>query len=353
MTGINPNAELQHFYNQLPTECLVSNNIEKGVFEVDKRRAAYFQWIATRPKNYITNIIVDLDNYGKFSSWYDLFQEKNNLAPNLLVVNPNNGKSQGLYRLENPVSTGLTSLLKPQQALKYIRKGLNHELGGDPYFTNRLAKNYLCKNGYYDKSTGIKHDEKFKIFSFRDQPWSFDEFYENIDFDLIPEALKCSNKAKVVAGEGRNQRIFDYVRFEAYKLSETYKQQNDYNGYHKIIVNLCCERNELESPQLSNKEILVIAKSISDFGFYIYQSRKEFVPGRDHQKVQFLTDLRDKQVISAIETNNQRKNATESKIRASIDKLRAMGSKVTQKAISDDSGIHRNTIREYKYLLNK
>jgi hypothetical protein len=114
-----------------------------------------------------------------------------------------------------------------------------------------------------------------------------------------------------------------------------------------------------ENGVLGASEQASIARSITNY--CMNPANNIFIPGksksrninfgRDTLKTSFLTDTKEKQIISAIETNKQRKNDTERKIKSAIYSIKADANKVTYRRLAEVSGLQKSTLQNYKELI--
>ena len=356
--------ELQYFYNQLPKNLKVSNNVNLGIFETHKKQAYKYQWSASRQDNLYTRIIVDFDEDKAKTNIFDLIEDTS-LYPNLIVKNPHNNSCHLHFRLENAVSTYKNSLSKPFDFYNAVRRSLSLKLECDTSFTGYIAKNPVFKGFFYDKKNDVKTTSKFRILSYNNKPWTLNHLADYLDLEQVIQRTrkKASTQTQQEQVVLRNCDTFKAVSLQAYAITHLYKETGNKDAFYSKILELVsihqsCYEN-LETGALSISEQQSIAKSITNY--CMNPANHIFVPtgrssrninfGRDELKTSFLTDLRDKQIVSATETNKQRKNDTERKIRSAIYSIKADSNKVTQKRISEVSGLGIATVKRHSKLI--
>ena len=354
--------ELQYFYNQLPKTLQVSNNVNLGLFNVDKKQAFKYQWSASRQKNLYTRIIVDFDENKTNEHWYDLI-ENTGLYPNLVIQNPNSNSCHLHFRLKNPVTNYEKSLSKPFDFYNAVRNSLSLKLGGDTAFTGYIAKNPTYKGNFFDKNNNIKTTDKFKIKSFNNSSWELSELADYLD---LSAKIVRKTETGIITETGavkRNFETFKTVSKKAYAITHLYKDSGNYNGLYNQVLHLIDNHQvnylNTENGVLGASEQASIARSITNY--CMNPANNIFIPGksksrninfgRDTLKTSFLTDTKEKQIISAIETNKQRKNDTELKIKSAIYSIKADGQKVTYRRLQSVSGLSLSTLNKYKDLI--
>ena len=355
--------ELQYFYNQLPKQLQVSNNVNNGLFNVDKKQAFRYQWAASRQKHLYTRIIVDYDENKTTDHWYDLVQESG-LYPNLVIKNPINNSCHLHFRLKNPISNYENSLSKPFDFYNAVRNALSLKLSGDSAFTGYIAKNPTYKGNFFDKNNNVKTKEKFKIMSFNNDGWELGGLADYLDLSAPIKVRKESNK--IIDKDtflGRNNDTFKSVAMQAYAITHLYKKSGNRTGLFNQILHLIDNHQSnylnMEGGVLGASEQVSIANSITNF--CMNPNNNITVPGksksrninfgRDTLKLSFVTDIKDKQLISAQETNKQRVSTTERKIKGAIYSIKADGNKVTKKRIHEVSGLSLRALHNHKELI--
>lgn len=324
MNGININTELEIFRNNLTAKPFCRNYKNEPPRILPKLAAINFNHIQSDHPDWQNYFVVDVD-----TNWLDVL-ENTQIRPNLLVSNKENARAHLFFRIE-PLCKTKYGRIKPIKYAAAIEKSLSFHLNGDPCFNNQTAKNPLKVNNY-------------KVLSFRNTAYSFSELHDYID--LSKRAITAESN-----GLSRNCDMFDIVRYKAYQTAKTYQESGKPDLFFNSLLRYAETHNNFKN-QLSLNEIRSIVRSVAKWTFKNYDGSGKVV-NRGRDKLAFLDHLSDKQTYSAIKTNKQRKEATESKIKRSLYDLKLQGKKLTLKAISEHSGLHRNTLAKYKNIIEK
>jgi hypothetical protein len=136
---------------------------------------------------------------------------------------------------------------------------------------------------------------------------------------------------------GRNCALFDLLRFWAYDHAET--------DEHRIAAEADRINRGFPVP-LSDREVAAVVRSVARFMAQRYRPRIGIHsrPGRDRQVSADLTP-KGRQSLSGRLTAAGRARATDEKIQAARDALRAAGRRATQKAVAAEAGLSLRTIK--------
>lgn len=322
MNGININTEINIFKENLTAKPFCRNFKDEPVRILPKSKAINYNNIQTDHPQWQNYFVVDID-----TNWLNVL-DKTQLKPNLLVSNKENARAHLFFRIEALCKTE-SARIKPLKYAASIEKSLCFQLEGDSCFNNQTTKNPI-KTDFY------------RVLSFRDKAYSFSELHEYLD--LSKRAV-----TQEISGLSRNCDMFDIVRYKAYEIAKTYQNKSDFDSFYKFLLNYAEKNNTFKNP-LVISEINSVVKSVAKWTFKNYRGSNAN-RGRDKLKTSLLTDLRDKQIVSASETNKQRKNDTERKIRSAIYSIKADSNKVTQKRIASVSGLGIATVKRHSKLI--
>lgn len=323
MNGININTEINIFKENLTARPFCRNFKDERVRILPKDKAINYNNIQTDHPHWQNYFVIDID-----TNWLNVL-DKTELKPNILVSNKENARAHLFFRIEALCKTE-SARIKPLKYAASIERSLCFHLEGDSCFNNQTTKNPM-KTDFY------------KVLSFRDKAYSFSELHEYLDLS------KRVVKQQEVTGLLRNCEMFDIVRYKAYEIAKTYQNQSNFDSFYKFLLNYAEKNNTFKNP-LAISEINSVVKSVAKWTFKNYRGSNAN-RGRDKLKTSLLTDLRDKQIVSASETNKQRKNDTERKIRSAIYSIKADSNKVTQKRISEVSGLGIATVKRHSKLI--
>lgn len=339
MNGIKTKNELIKLYENLPTKPYFSyeNYIKTVRPKKYCKEYSHLQYNHPMIQKYI---VIDLDKTA-----IDILDT--NLKPNLLVLNKNNGKGHAYFRLKNFVPVTANSRIQPQKTLRLITHSLNNYLadcGADGAFSGHLAKNPLVG------------DDRYRVLSFNDDGWDFEDFFENIPDKFIqmnkPQKIIIDQKElECVAVGERNHFLFNKVRYESYKLKNKIFIESD---FYEAVADYSNKCNSCLTMPLEYGEINSLTKSVSKWTWLNYDgtdAKNRGVMQLD-LKGHNLT-LKDKQVIGAKYTNEQRKESSYKAIQGSFNYLLNKGIKPTQKAVAEHSKKGIATVKRYWKQLNR
>lgn len=329
MIGINTKKELEIFYNNLPNKpycgCWKGQTII-----ADKEKAVNYKYLQYQHPQIAKYICIDFD--GIAANILD-----SSLRPNILVLNKENAKGHGYYRINNFVASTPNSRIKPQKTLRLI----NHSLIN--YFTDLEANPDPCFNG--QKAKNPLSSDDFRVFSYRQDGFDFDEFFDNIPDQYIytRKAPVIENKA-IVEVTGRNCYLFEKTRKQAYIFKNKSKH---FNSFYAAVETFCFRANAELSNPLGFGEVEQIIKSITKWTWnnYTGDTKNRGVMQLD-LKGHDLT-LQDKQVLGAKYTNETQREDTQAVLKECFDQLQAEGKKATQKAVAELSGKGIATVKRY------
>lgn len=339
MLGINKEKELKILYTNLPEKPYFSyQNYAKYVRP--KKHIYEYTHLQFNHPEIIKYIVVDLDKFA-----LDILDT--NLKPNLLVINKDNPRGHAFFRLKSFVGCTSNSKMKPQRTLRLITHSINNYLfdtaGADHCFNGHLAKNPFFENDY-------------KIYSFNQDAWEFEDFFENIPDQHIklnkPKTLTVQGvELEAVAVGERNCYLFDAVRFESYKLKSRF---STFENFANAVQEYAEKSNgRLQNP-LQYGELQGLIKSISKWTWTKYDGsdgKNRGVMELD-AKGHNLT-LQDKQVLGAKYSHEKRKETSYKAISDAFYSLVNDGLKPTQKAVAKRSGKGIATVKRYWKQINR
>lgn len=280
--------------------------------------------IQHNPDSVCRALVFDIDIKHGFSHWYDC----NAPEPNFIILNPDNGHAHYVYMLAAPVPTTDRAKRKPLAFLSRIERGLLHKLSADLGYAGYISKNPLS--------------ERWKTHIGRENSYPLDELAQWVQLDL-PKQKKRDH-----TGLGRNCILFDELRYWAYARVNEARLTMTFERWVELVTNQGNRFNTFSTP-LPIAEVKATAKSVSKWSWTNYTGSGKR-RGRDSSINHLLSD-REKQQLSAIKTNEQRKSETERRILAAVKNLQACGHKVTQKAVAESAKLGIATVKRYKQLI--
>lgn len=309
------------FIENLPSKPYCTNDLTYGLIVRPKKTALKHRYIQPNHPDWLTCLVFDIDQNA-----YDILEDTN-CKPNIAIFNPiQRDRAHFVYNLTKPVNTGLNGLIKPIRYVNRIVDALTHHLNADWAYTGLITKN----------PTHPDHIVHYP----NQNPWELDHLADYLD-------LSIKTPERAISDHSRHCQIFDLVRFKAYAIVEQYKQSGAFELFTRTLEAYAEEKNHFPGlPPLPYSSIKATVKSVSKWTWSNYTgSTKQ--RGRDKEKTAMLSDLKDRQVYSAIITNKQRVETTQSKIKTAVRRLLARGEKITQRAVAEQSGLHLNTVKKH------
>ena len=324
----------EHFLNNLPNKPYCTNDLTYGLIVRPKKTALKHRYIQANHPDWINFIAFDIDRNA-----YEILEDTN-CKPNIAIFNAiHRDRAHFLYRLSQPVSKTEKSRQKPIQFLEAIKEAMTVGLKADPFF-----RHFIIKTPYHPDH--ITHD-------IRQEPYDLNELTDYFDLSVKPQKQLSQ---RLEPNEGRNNTVFERLRMIAYKTVMYYRDKQDLACFQGYLWNEADTINSQFDQALPQSEIRSIVKSVSTWTYYNYRPKnskngKLIDRVRDKEKTAMLSDLKDRQTYSAIITNKQRVQTTESKIKTAVRRLLAKGEKITVRAVAKQAGIGISTVQRHKNLL--
>ena len=321
----------QSFIDGLPYFPYCANDLGYGIKRMPREIAIKKRNIQHNPSCHVRAIAFDIDNNNGTCHWYDTGAP----APNYVTVNPVNGHSHLIYMLGTPVTTTSSGRAKPRFYLEAIERGLSDLLSADVGYVGLITKNPL--------------HEDWNAFSPRIDAYDLDELAEYVDLTL-PKPIK-----RELDGLGRNNRLFDELRFWSYKQVSSAKEEMNYNQWCDVILGRAEKMNTFERP-LSFPEIKSAAKSVSRWSWEKYtgkgDSKDRGVCSKQISLWGDTIDLSDCQRIGQQHTSKKRIESTERRITSAVKTLITNGERVSIRSVAKLTKLSKTTIQKYTCLLS-
>lgn len=334
MNGIRIETELKFLMENLPIKPYVGNFKQQSII-TSKSKVSGYKYLQYNHPQIAKYICIDVDSMA-----IDVLST--NLYPNLLTTNIDNPKGHMLFRLDQFVGSTPNSRLKPQKYLRLATHSIINYLNAldikaDPAFNGQKTKNPFSVD--------------FRVFSYRQDPWTIDEIIDN-----IPEEHVYIRKPEIVQGletveiNGRNCYLFEKVRLESYKLKFQFVH---FNQFYAAVEDFCLKANGNLSNPLGYGECKHIIKSITKWTWANYtgdQRNKGVmelgIKGHGLKKSE-------KEALGALYTAKIKRETTQELLQAVFDELAELGTKPTQKAVSERSGKSLRTVKNYWKQINR
>lgn len=254
------NPEMLEFYDNLAKKpyCSSGKDDEGNLFSriLPKEYAIRRPLIQPNAPHEVKYIIIDMDDEHALHTTLKDYSDVP--PPHLIIQNPQNGHAHLVYKLAKPVYMWGEARSHPIRYLAKIEKGLKAALGGDAGYNGNLMKNPINANWRtYSVTTAPKNGYTLNELE--------EALIEIVNFTKVHNSIKTAKPANE-GGFGRNNNLFDRVRYEAYKLGGG-RQTDLMKKIHPIAKQM---NNDFEEPLFPN-EVKHLAKSIAR-----YCSKKDF-----------------------------------------------------------------------------
>ena len=243
---------LETFRTELPQKPYCTDDLKFGLKIRPAETAIRKRYLQYNKPTDLRWFVYDVDRPTAHFDWDDCKCP----APNITVMNRQNGHAHLFYGLEVPVHTQTTAKKNPIRYASSIDVAMIKALGADENYAE-----LICKNPFSDFwDTRV----------WRDSSYDLAELADSLDLS----AYKDSRKRLPEIGLGRNCNLFDSTRFYAYreirKPIENYLFDELYREEDFISRCICyAESHNLFKNPLPEREILSIGKSV---GKWVYRN---------------------------------------------------------------------------------
>lgn len=274
-----PNNILNTFKNNLPQKPYCTDDLNFGLKIRPAETAITKRYLQYNKPTDLRWFVYDIDRPTGHFDWYDI---PHCPAPNISVMNKENGHAHLFYGLEVPVHLQTTAKKNPIRFASAIDVALIKTLNADEAYSELISKNPL--NDFWETKV------------WRNSSYDLSELADNLDL----EKYKDARKRLPEIGLGRNCNLFDLTRFFAYreirKPIENYLFDECYSEEDFISRCICYaqKHNEFKTP-LPQREILSIGKSV---GKWVYRNMSpagflEWAENRRKKSVEVRQELSD------------------------------------------------------------
>lgn len=244
---------LNTFKNNLPQKPYCTDDLNFGLKIRPAETAITKRYLQYNKPTDLRWFVYDIDRPTGHFDWYDI---PHCPAPNISVMNRENGHAHLFYGLEVPVHLQTTAKKNPIRFASSIDVALIKTLNADEAYSELISKNPL--NDFWDTKV------------WRNSSYDLSELADNLDLDKYKDARKRLPEI----GLGRNCNLFDLTRFFAYreirKPVENYLFDECYS--EEDFIQRCIwyshNHNDFKTP-LPQREILSIGKSV---GKWVYRN---------------------------------------------------------------------------------
>lgn len=183
------------FRERMPLHGFATDDLRNGLRKYAATEAIRLALLQFNAKHSIGWLAFDIDHEQAALEWED----RHAPAPNLIIINRDNGHAHYLYGLTAPVHNYNEARPKPQRYLAAIDVALTDKLGADPGYSK-----LICKNPLHDRWLTITP---------RLRLYDLDELADYVDLSKRLDA----RKRLPAIGLGRNCSLFETLRRWAYR----------------------------------------------------------------------------------------------------------------------------------------
>ena len=249
---------LKHFQSRVPRWLFATNNYDNGIYRMPKRVALQMPYI--QPNGVMVwALVFDCDHELTACAAGDgLLPE-----PNLIVLNPDNGRGHLTYFLKAPVSRTDCSRMAPLRFLASIQRGMTVRLDADQLYPGLITKNPLS--------------DRWRVLAPTMHLYQLKELADFL------HSHNCRRRDLATSGYGRNSTLFDELRTAAYqKVIEFHRDGAPKSKFAEWAgLTATCLNHQFSTP-LPESEVRQGVKSVTtwvwkrfDFdGFSQAQSRR-------------------------------------------------------------------------------
>lgn len=227
------------FVDRMPRHAFATDDLTHGLRLYTQLEALQHALLQFNAKHSISWLAFDVDRNTAAYDWDD----KHVPAPNLIMVNPQNGHAHYLYGLETPVHNYTEAKPKPQRYLAAIDLALCDKIEADPGYSKLLCKNPLS--------------EKWVVLQPRRELYDLAELADYVDLTKY----KDLRRRLPTTGLGRNCTLFEVLRVWAYR--ERRQPWLSEEMFKNAVMAKAYTINAGFTPPLPHSEVRSTAHSVS------------------------------------------------------------------------------------------
>lgn len=245
------------FRDRMPRHAFATDDLTHGLHLYEAAEAVRRALLQFNARHSFAWLAFDIDRPTAAIDWED----RHAPAPNLVMVNRDNGHAHLLYGLENPVHNYNEAKPKPQRYLAAIDCALCDKLEADPGYSKLLCKNPL-------------HDRWIVLYP-RSELYDLGELADWVDLSKYKDA----RRRLPMTGLGRNCTLFELLRLWSYRERRQPWLTEDY--FREAVLVHALAINAGFNPPLPHSEVRSTARSVARWtwrrmsaeGFQAHQTR--------------------------------------------------------------------------------
>ncbi|MBV1883815.1 MAG: replication initiation protein [Pseudomonadales bacterium] len=327
-----PGTALSRLLSEAPYLPRCSDNKTAALVR-PREYAIRYPYMQINRQDMVSWLVFDLDHSNSL-----IWEDENFPAPNFVVSNRKNGHSHLFYAIV-PVCTSENARSKPIAYMKAVYEAMAARLNADPAYSGPVAKT----PGHPWWLTWEIHGTEYELGELADYvdlaitpPWS-----TGPDLDAVSHSRHCL--------------LFEELRFYAYSVVNREKERGTFQSFMRLLEAYAYNKNDYRqrgfSMNLTVAQVKATVKSVARWTWDRYTGNSQC-----HRGVMNLDKnlpLKERQRLAAERTHQTRQKATESKIRAACHSLQEKGTKLTKVAVASATGLTRQTIAQYQYILDE
>lgn len=216
------------------------------------RYAAHIQFNGPTHKSWL---VFDIDR----ADTYDLLQDPHIPSPNILPINPANGRGHAYYLIETPVRTALDGSSHAQRYCEAIERALCKRLGADAAYSGLIAKNPLHPHWY--------------TLQLREKPYTLSEladWFTREELNAPWEPLDLEDDGT----ERRNVITFEKLRMWSYRAIQQLDHADGYERWYSAVFQRCTAiQQPFSKGPLPASEIKAVAKSVAGWTYKRFRTK--------------------------------------------------------------------------------
>jgi hypothetical protein len=303
-----------------------------------KAEALTFPYVGINYGGYHRFIVIDVDHTDAYSRAFGC-----TASPNFIVENPVTGKAHCFWLLEKAVWVPKTEggrVASPVWALKSFTWALLDRMGGDPAFKGFLVKNPL--NPKWE--TTILHWDPWTFASLKEALGDIDDSVERHKpaYMRRQAVAKLDEEDKAI---GRNQAIFSALSKWGRATKHNYQSEDEHRAGAAIEAD---RLNKQFHPGLPRSEINGLVKGVIRWVWNKWSGYAE--PDKNRGAAQIspdIVDIRERQQHGQAYSAGIKHGNKLKRLQEALDDLLRRGVRVTQRVLSEVSGIAVRTVQFY------
>lgn len=236
------NVALELFNSRLPKKPYYTDDLATGLRIVAKATAQKARYVQPNGPTHKYYLVFDVDRMGAAIDWAD----RNVPAPNISVMNRENGHAHLIYCLHTSVRTAPDASLKPLKYAAAVERALCHALDADVRYSGLICKNPL--NAHWQ--VAVWEENSYTLDWLADCLDMSSSEARNVDFSY---------------GLGRNCRLFEKTRQWSYRAIR--QGFPDYVQWVEAAIQRVEAYNLQLTTPLSPAECATIGKSVAKWTY--------------------------------------------------------------------------------------